>query len=164
MVLTLQLLTIYGILHAVTRNFGSVWKAVGRPDYQMKLGVLRLFCIAALIWPATARWGIEGTAAVVVGVYLFPMLPIDVHLVAKETNASHLEIYREFAYPFVAAATMFGTLWYASGLLSVDPLIEFLLLIPSGAIVYLLTALLLEYQFDWGIEQNLRTIKEGISG
>lgn len=87
MIVTMQILALYGLMHAITRNFGAVWKALGRPDYIAKLGFLRVCCIALLIWPATARWGIEGTALVVVGVYIIPMLPIDVYLAAQIVTA-----------------------------------------------------------------------------
>ena len=162
MVLTLQILTLYGLLHSITRNFGAVWKALGRPDYIAKLGFLRVCLIAILIWPATARWGIEGTALVVVGIYLFPMLPIDVYLAAQIVEARSAQIYVEYLYPFIAASIMFVSLWYAAAAADLPPLVEFVLLIPSGAIIYFAASYLLERQFDWGIEQNLRTIVDGL--
>lgn len=164
MILTMQLLAVYGLLHSITRNFGAVWKAMGRPDYLAKLGVLRVICIAIFIWPATARWGIEGTALVVVGVYLLPMLPIDVYLAARMVEGRSLQLYREYAYPFVAATVMFVSLRYAISLVEVPPLVEFVLLVPAGAIVYFVVAFLLERKFDWGIERNIRMITDGIRG
>lgn len=164
MILTMQLLALYGLLHAITRNFGAVWKALDRPDYVAKTGTLRVACLAVLMWPVTARFGIEGTAMVVVGVYAFPMLPIDVYLAARMVEGRSVQFYREYLYPFVAALTMFGSLRYARGFLEVSPLVELLLLIPAGAVVYFAAAFLLERQFDWGIEQNLRMITDGVLG
>ncbi len=164
MIVAMQLLAVYGLLHAITRNFGAIWKAVGRPDFLVKLGLLRVFCIAILIWPATARWGIEGTALVVVGVYVFPMLPIDVYLASRPVEGRSIQLYREYLYPFIAATTMFVSLRYASGLVDLPPFAEFVLLIPAGAIIYFTVAFVLERQFDWGIEQNLRMIVSGIRG
>lgn len=158
MIVTMQLLALYGLLHAVTRNFGSIWKALDRPDLIAKLGALRVVCIAIFIWPATALWGIEGTALVVVGVYVFPMLPLDVHLVAKLTDLKSIALYREWVYPFTASATMFVSLWYARSMVELTPLVELLLLIPAGAIVYAIVAFALLRRFDWGIEDNLTTI------
>jgi PST family polysaccharide transporter/lipopolysaccharide exporter len=127
-----------------------------------KLSVLRVVLMAVLIWPATARWGIEGTALVVTGVYLFPMLPIDVYLAADIVEGHSLQLYREYLYPFVAAATMYGSLWYARGMAEVAPLVELLVLVPAGAVVYLVVAFALEQRFEWGIEQNLRMIADGV--
>ncbi|EMA59344.1 lipopolysaccharide biosynthesis protein [Halorubrum lipolyticum] len=164
MITAMQILALYGLLHSITRNFGAIWKALDRPDYIVKTGLLRVACIAAFIWPATARWGIEGTALVVVGVYVFPMLPLDVYLSARMVKARQRQLYAEYLYPFVAASVMFGTLWYAAAATELTPLVEFLVLVPSGAVVYFAVAFLLERRFDWGIERNLRMISDGIRG
>lgn len=164
MITAMQLLAMYGLLHAITRNFGAIWKALDRPDYVVKTGLLRVGCIAVLIWPATARWGIEGTALVVVGVYVFPMLPLDVYLSARMVEARQRQLYAEYLYPFIAASVMFLTLWYAAFVTDLTPLVEFLLLVPAGAVVYFAVALLLERQFDWGIERNLQMISDGLRG
>lgn len=164
MITAMQILAMYGLLHAITRNFGAIWKALDRPDFIVKTGMVRVACIAALIWPATARWGIEGTALVVVGVYVFPMLPLDVYLSARMVEARQRQLYAEYLYPFVAALAMFGTLWYVASATDLTPLVEFLVLVPAGAVVYFAVALLLERQFDWGIERNLRMISDGLRG
>jgi len=164
MIVTMQILALYGLLHAITRNFGAVWKALGRPDYIAKLGFLRVGCIALLIWPATARWGIVGTALVVVGVYLFPMLPIDVYLAADIVEGRSMQLYSEFIYPFIAATVMFGSLRYATSVMYLSPLVELTVLVPTGALLYFVVAFLLERQFDWGIERNLRMISDGLRG
>ncbi len=162
-ILTMQLLAMYGLLHAITRNFGSLWKAIGRPDLTTKLGVVRVLSIGALIWPATAMWGIAGTAMTVVGVYLFPMLPLDVYFIARTTEIRIVEVLREFLYPAVAGGTMFGVLWLARSVLSVPPLVEFLLLIPAGVTLYAAVSLLLDRQFDWGMRRNLESILAGVA-
>lgn len=162
MILTMQVLSMFGLMHAITRNFGAVWKSLNRPDLIAKVGTLRIACIAALIWPATARWGFEGTAFVVTGVYLFPMLPVGVYLTSKLTNTPSMAFYMEYLYPCIAATTMFGILWYARGLFELTPLVEFVLLVPSGAVIYVLISGLLEWQFDWGIEQILLMLVRGI--
>jgi len=162
MILTMQVLAMYGLMHSITRNFGAVWKSLDRPDLITKTGIVRIVCIAIFIWPATARWGFEGTAFVVTGVYLVPMLPLDVYLTSKVTETSSIAFYMEYLYPCIAAGTMFGVLWYARGLVELSPLVEFVLLVPSGAIVYVLVSALLEWQFDWGIERILRMIARGV--
>lgn len=163
MITVLQLLALYGLLHSITRNFGSVWKAIGRPDLITKLGLVRVACIAVLIWPATAVWGIEGTALVVTGVYLFPMLPLDVHIISRTTDVTAAEMYREFLLPLAPASAMFATLWVARSLVDVPAAIELVLLIPAGAAIYLLGAYLVDRRFQWGIERNVRSIIGGIT-
>lgn len=158
MIVTMQLLAVYGLLHALTRNFGSIWKAIDRPDITAKVGLIRVLCIATLIWPATARWGIEGTAAVVVGVYIFPMLPLDVYWTAKVTEVEASQVFREYLFPLVPAATMFGVLWYARGLYEISHLVELIVLIPAGAVVYFAVSFFIWRGFDWGIDEDIFSI------
>jgi PST family polysaccharide transporter/lipopolysaccharide exporter len=164
MVLTMQLLAVFGLTHAITGNFSEVWKALDRPEYMMKTSVVRIALLAVVIWPATARWGIEGTALAITGVYLFPTLPYIIYLTATVTDLRSAAIYREYLYPFVASAVMFGVLRYARTRVAVSPLAELLVLVPAGAVIYASVALLLARQFNWGIEKNLRMIARGISG
>jgi PST family polysaccharide transporter/lipopolysaccharide exporter len=62
MILAMQILAGYGLMRAVTKTFGPVWKAIGRPDYVTKLSALRVVLMAALIVPATQQFGIVGAA------------------------------------------------------------------------------------------------------
>lgn len=164
MILTLQILAIYGMVHAITANFGSLWKAVGRPDLMAKTGLLRVICIAIVIWPATARWGIEGTALAVTGVFIFPLLPLEVYLSSVLVEGRSSQIYREYMYPFVAALTMFVTLWYVRLVVDISPVFELLLLVPSGIVMYTISVYFLERAFDWGVNQNIRVIINGLRG
>ncbi|VTT88157.1 Lipopolysaccharide biosynthesis protein WzxC [Halorubrum sp. DM2] len=158
MILPLQLLSVFGLLHGITRHFGGVFNALDRPDYNMKLDTVRIVCLAAVIWPATAQWGVAGTAGAIIGVYLFPMFPLDVYAVSTLTRAHPFEVLYEYVYPAVGSAVMFGVLWYAHGLVDVSPLVELLFTVPIGAVVYTLTVLLLDELFSWGIKRDLRYV------
>lgn len=162
MILTMQILAIYGVVHAVSRNFGQLWKAVGRPDLLVKTGIIRVVCLAIVIWPATALWGIEGTGAAVTAVFIFPMLPIDVYLAAVLVNGRSSQIYKEYIYPLTASFIMFLVLWNARMLLSMPPMIELLALVPSGVLLYGVVVYVLERRFDWGVNQNIRMILNSI--
>jgi len=164
MIVTMQLLALYGLCHAITGNYGEVWKTLDRPDLILKTSGLRVLVFALFILPATARWGIEGTAFVITATYVFPILPLDIYLTAKLTELRSLDLYREYVYPFVGSLTMFGTLWYVRSLLDVTPLVELAILVPAGALVYAAATLLLESQFEWGIVGNLRMIADEIKG
>ncbi|WP_336328789.1 lipopolysaccharide biosynthesis protein [Halovenus sp. HT40] len=159
---TLQILSIYGLLHGITRHVGSVWKTLDRPNYMLYTGTLRVALIAIFILPATTRWGIDGTALTVTAIYIFPMLPIDIYLTTRLTDMRMRPFYMEYLYPFIAAATMFSSLWYARSMIDVSPLVELFVLIPSGAVIYIAVSALLERQFDWGIGQIVRTVAKGM--
>ena len=162
MIVPMQILAFYGLFHAITRNFGELWKSQNRPDLQVKLGLVRIACLAVCIWPATAAWGIEGTALAVTGVYLFPMLPLDVYITANMLETTSARLYHEFGYPLVAAAAMFGSLWYVRSVTEWSSLVELVVLVPAGAAVYTVVSLLLEAQFEWGITQLFGMVVRGI--
>lgn len=164
MVTTMQMLALYGVVVSMAATFGPVWKAIGRPDYLAKLGAFRLLLMGAVIVPATSTYGIEGTAAVVVGLYFFPMLPLDIHLVVKSVESSYSRLLREVSYPTAASAVM-GVVVYAVGL-SFDgpPLVEFVLMVVTGVLVYVAAVGVLETQFGWGLERNFRSIMQVVKG
>ncbi|SFH79171.1 lipopolysaccharide exporter [Halorubrum aquaticum] len=163
MIRVMQLLALYGLFHSITRNFGSVWKALDRPDVIAKLAAVRVACIAALIWPAAARFGIEGVGLVVVGVYAFPMLPLDVYILSKMTEIRPLLFFREWFYPLVGAGVMFVSLRRLRGLMDVTPLVELVVLIPTGIVVYTAAALVLSQVSPWKIENDIRSIAGSLS-
>ena len=164
MIPVLQLLAIYGLLHAATRTYGSLWKAINRPDLMVKLPVIGVCCIALTIWPATARWGIVGTGLSVVGVSLLIVFPINVYVTARLLGISPLLIFKEYIYPLIASIVMLIVLLTGAHLVAIPPVVEWVVMIPVGAVVYFGTAYLLERQFDWGIEENIRTVVKGVAG
>lgn len=163
MIPVFQILAIYGLVHAITRNFGSLWKAIGRPDLTMKLPALGVLLIAIVIWPATAQWGVVGTAFAVVFVSVVVVFPLNVFVTTSMIEAHSLAIYREYAYPCIASLVMFIVLWTSAALLSLPPAVELILLIPAGAVLYVGTAVVLERRFNWGIEDNLRMIAHQVT-
>lgn len=158
MILPLQLLSVFGLIHAITRHFGGVFNALGRPDYNMKIDMIRILCLAAVIWPATARWGFAGTAGAVIAIYIFPTFPLDVYAVSTLVRAHPLEIFHEYAYPAVGSAVMLVSLRYAHGVVDVSPLVELLFTVPTGAVVYGVSVLLLDELSGWGIKRDFRHV------
>jgi PST family polysaccharide transporter/lipopolysaccharide exporter len=158
MITAMQILTIYGLLRAIGKTMGSVWKATGRADIIPKLSALRVVLLALLIYPATAAWGIEGAALVVTGIYVFPMMPIDLYIVSRTIDASITRMCSEFVYPLVASLVMAGGVWDVHSVTQISLILEFFVLVAVGAVLYPAAAHLLETQFDWGISKDLRTI------
>ena len=158
MILAMQILTIYGLLRAIGKTFGAVWKAIDRPDIITKLSALRVVLVAVLIYPATNAWGIEGAAAVVTGVYLFPMMPIDLYIIVDSVNATYRAVFDEVIYPLIASVVMFGGVWYAQTVVNIAYIVDFFILVALGAVLYAGVALVLEKQFDWGIEGLFRQV------
>ena len=158
MILPMQILTIYGLFRALGKTWGPVWKAIGRPDYHTKLSVIRVVCLAAIIYPLTARYGIAGTALAVTSISLVPMIPIDLYLLTNSIDVSYREIAVEITYPLVASGMMSAGLLAFADRVALSPLVEFLALSTLGVALYGVSVLLLELTFDWGIRRNLVVI------
>ncbi|EMA08755.1 lipopolysaccharide biosynthesis protein [Haloarcula marismortui] len=162
MIPVMQILAIFGLLRAVSKTFGPLWKAVGRPDYIMKLSFIRVVLLAIFIWPATEAYGIVGTALVVTGVFIFPMMPMNIYITVKTIDANFKQVFRELFYPLVASGTMAAVCLYTASLLDVRPIIELPVLIILGVVVYTVLVLFLESQFNWGVRQNFETVVSSI--
>ena len=163
MILPMQILTVYGLFRAIGKTWGPVWKALGRPDYHTKLSVIRVVCLAVIVYPLTARYGIVGTAVAVTSVSLVPMLPIELHLLTSSVDVSYREILSEVSYPLVASGAMSAVLLAFADRVALSPLFEFLALSTLGVVLYGVSVLLLELTFDWGIRRNLEAIATNLT-
>jgi PST family polysaccharide transporter/lipopolysaccharide exporter len=162
-VLPLQIFAVYALFHGFARNIGALWKALGVHDLDTKIGVLRVLLIALFIWPATARYGIEGSALVITSVFVLVVIPLNVYLTAKTLSTTNWAIYRTIFYPALASSLMFVVLWGSRLFVELSPLVELLVFVPAGVILYVAATLLIQQQFDWDIEDNLRLILDGVS-
>ena len=160
----MQLIAVYGILVSFAATFGPVWKALGRPDYVTKLGVLRLILMGILVVPAMNAYGVTGMAAVVTGVYLFAIFPLDVHLVVKSVETTHARLLSEITYPLIASALMGAIVLFVRQNIDLAPVFEFAVLVVVGAVSYAAWALLLETRFDWGLERDVRRVMSAVRG
>ena len=157
MVIVMQILALYGTQRAVDKIHGALWKAIGRPDLVTKTALLKVIIIAVCIYPVTVRWGIAGTACLLVAVNAVVTLPLSVFLTATLLETTSRRIVGEMAYPFVAAGAMGAVTWYVGAVLTLPAWVELLVLVPTGVVVYALAVFVLDYGTDWGIESQLRT-------
>ncbi|OYR38232.1 lipopolysaccharide biosynthesis protein [Halorubrum sp. Ib24] len=154
----MQVLAFYGLMRALAKTVGPVWHALGRPDYITKLSALRVALIAVFIYPMTNAYGIVGTALTVTGIFVFPMLPLDMYIMSNSIDMPMREIYYEFVYPMIASVPMGLTVWYLAGISPFSSLVNLLLLIPTGAVIYGALVLALEFATQWTVTDNFEMI------
>ena len=159
----MQVLAFYGLMRALAKTVGPVWHALGRPDYITKLSALRVALIAVFIYPMTDAFGIVGAALTVTGVFLFPMLPLDIYIMSRSIGMPMREMYYEFVYPMVASVPMGLTVWYLSGVSPFSSVVNLVLLIPTGAVIYGALVLLLEFATAWTVTDNFEMIYRKLS-
>jgi PST family polysaccharide transporter/lipopolysaccharide exporter len=163
-VTVLQLLAAYGLMRALGKTMGPLWTALGRPDYVTKISMLRVAILGLLIIPVTNRFGIEGTALLIVGVSLFPILPIDAYLIVDSIEGSYRRFATEILYPLVASTVMFVVVTRVDQLLPLDTgVVEFGILVSVGALVYVAVVGVFALNFRWTVTENLRSVVDAIA-
>jgi PST family polysaccharide transporter/lipopolysaccharide exporter len=158
MILPMQILCIYGLVRSLGRTFGPLWNAVGRPDILTKMSSVNVILLAVFIYPVTDAFGLAGTAALIVGINLFVVIPIDIVIIVRMLETDYYSIARQLVYPLVASAVMAAGTLAVTPALDIAPVIEFFVLIVVGAVLYVVTAALFEVSTGWGIGNDLRTI------
>jgi len=158
----MQILAVHGAMRSFGATFGPLFEAVGRPDYSTKLQALNLVILAALIYPLTARWGIDGTALAVLGVSV--IVPVPVYLVLKVVDGSLVRFLRTLVVPLAGSVVMGLAVVLADRSLETGvPAAEFVALVLVGVGVYAAVVLAAERWFGYGIFALLRTMRESIS-
>jgi O-antigen/teichoic acid export membrane protein len=161
---TMQLLTAYGAVSALTVAFDQLWKAIGRPGLVTKVSGFRLLLLAGGIYPLAVQFGIEGVAAAIVGVNLVAV-PLGTFISARLIGFSYRAFGRELAYPAAASLAM-GAVVLAVRQAFQPALrgLELVVLVACGVVVYLLATALLDGVFGWGIGRNVRTLVDAVRG
>ena len=166
MVLPMQVLTVYGLLRSLRTPAAPLFKALGRPDFLTKLQVVTLVVLAVAIYPLTVTLdlGLTGASIAVVlsGVaYLPPAAYVTMGLI-DERLRTLLVIP---TYPAVASLVM-GVAAYGAGQVTAGavgiPAVTFAASTLVGVAVYPTVLYVLEWRFDFGLNDLLRQVRQGI--
>lgn len=137
----LRILSLFGIVRAITGVGGSVILAVAKPHLVTYMTSIQLFLMVILIYPFSARWGLVGVSGVVFLVSLIS-LPAQ-YLIIKQVKVSWGKWLRVLSSPLMAAVLMALSLLIIKSFFGVNSLVNFFLLIFVGGIVYLGSLILL---------------------
>jgi PST family polysaccharide transporter/lipopolysaccharide exporter len=165
MVGALQVLSVYGICLSLAASFGPVWLALGRPDLGAKIGAFRVVVMAALIYPATMRYGYAGTGGAVATAYLFGALPADLYFGRALVDLRIRRFLAELVYPVAAAGSMGAVVWVARESLTVgSTLLELVVLVALGVVVYAAIVVVFVRGLGWELEGNVRGVADALGG
>jgi len=161
MVLPLQVLAIYGLVRALRSTTVPLFRAMGRPEYETYTRVLKLLVILLVIYPLTIELDLVGTAlailasACVVG-------PIAGYLAVRVTEGTLRQLIERLGYPAVGSIAM-GVCVIALGetVSFGSALLELLISVTVGVVIYGAVMLGLEYRFECGLWRLVRTIQRG---
>lgn len=159
MISMMQVLALWGAMRSIDGSFGSVYKAVGRPDLEVKLLALRVTLAGLLVYPAANQFGVVGVASVLVLQNIISQ-PVGVYLTLSVVEGEFQEFIQIIAFP------AFGSILMALSVFSIDwflfketGIAQLIFLIMSGIIVYCLIMIgiedLTEHEFVT-IYKNIR--------
>jgi len=158
----MQVLAISGGLRAFAANSGSVFKAVGRPDHDVRLQALKTVTIALTIYPAAEYFGVLGVAFVILGSALI-MQPLLIYILLPLVEGEFWELAEYLFYPMFASLVM---ALIVSGLdrylLSTTGILELIFLIISGAITYIILMYIIERIVGYEFFQLYHSIRQAI--
>lgn len=162
MIPLMQILAIWGGQRALGANVGAVFKAVGRPDYDVKLQAINVALIAIFIYPVSESFGIIGLASLLVAVALIKQ-PIGFYIVLQLIDSQPQRFINILTFPLCASTTM-GLL-----VISIDKLIfpttgivELIILVFTGIVSYSALLLASDHILDYKVIDLYKEIKHSI--
>ncbi|MBN2043999.1 MAG: lipopolysaccharide biosynthesis protein [Anaerolineales bacterium] len=139
-ILPLRILIIYAIRYSIGAPTGQVFKAIGKPDINFKLGLVIVPFYLLAIWTGS-RFGIAGVALGVTVVRTFFGV-VNLYLVARNIDSKLLDLIRPMASPFFAAMIMgfsvFGLKIVLERLIELDSLTQLIGLVSFGGLIFLI--------------------------
>lgn len=130
----LRILSLFGIIRAITGVGGSVILAVGKPQLIAYVTSIQLAIMVGLIYPFSMRWNITGVSLVVFLVSLIS-LPAQ-YLIIKQVELGWGKWLRTLSAPVVASVLMALVLMITKYFLGPASLASLLLLILLGMAIY----------------------------
>lgn len=155
MIPVLQILVFRGLILSIHATFGSVFRAVGKPNITVFLQLLRLLFLAILLYPMILHWQIRGAALALV-ITVLATQPFGYYMVVRILRCSFLSMIRVIWIPLTATIGMVTTLYGIRQWICPDRYNFWTLggLGLAGVSVYLLTVL----TFEWAGFCHIRPI------
>lgn len=157
MVSAMQVLVFAGLIRSIMATTGPIFHAVGKPRIDTKWQMIRLFVMAALIYPLTIKWGILG-ASIVVVLSIFVSNIGFCFKAIKITKCGVKNFVSTMIFPLVGTVI---AILFILGLKTITDIgiWEFIVFTCVGALVYLIMIYLSDKFFNYRMQM---LIKESI--
>jgi len=161
MVPAMQVLVFAGLFRSIAATTGPIFYAVGKPKIETKWQIVRLFVIAALIYPCTIKWGILG-ASIVVFLSIFVSNIGFSFKAIKITRCGIKNFSKPIALPLINGIIMIISIFALKVSINTSGFLGFLSLVGIGVLISLgITYLFdryLNYRMQLLIKQSLSSI------
>lgn len=162
MILPMQVLAVFGLLHSLTSGAFPLFRAVGRPELETKLQTLKFVALLVAIYPLTNALGLAGTSLAVVCSSAIAA-PVAAVLSVRIIDGRLRDLLGILAYPLVGSLVMGVCVVALRRSLSLPAYVEFPLLVGAGVVVYAAVMLALERQFGYGLGPLLTMVRDAMA-
>lgn len=157
MVPAIKILALAGALGSISATTRPIFHGIGKPKVDTTWQIIRLFFLAAVIYPLTIKWGISGAAfAVLISTSIsaigFSFMAIRV----MKCNVG--SFYKMTVPPLLNTAVMIFTIMIIKTGFDYINLWHFLVLIGVGITAYLFVTYLFEKLINFGIAKIMKEI------
>ena len=162
MIPTMRVLVFAGLVRSIAATTGPIFHAVGKPKIDTKWQIVRLFVLAALIYPFTIKWGILG-ASIVVFLSIFVSNIGFCFKAIKITKCGTKDFANTMLSSLVGSAI---AVLVVSGLRSMmDTWIwEFIIFTCVGVLTYLIIIYLSDKFFNYGMQALIKESIQSLRG
>jgi O-antigen/teichoic acid export membrane protein len=150
MVPAMQVLVLAGLARSIAATPGKIFYAIGKPEIDTKLQIVRLSVLAALIYPFTIKWGILGTSIVV----FFSIFVSNVgfsFMALKVTKCKIEEFGKMIIFPLISGIIMVLSILLLKTCVNIVASWWFLLFATVGVLTYFGTIYLLDKFLNYGM-------------
>lgn len=137
MIPAFTILLLWGLIRSILATTGPLFRGVGRPGLATRIQFFQLVILAAIIYPATSRFGIEGAAWATVVAAVIP----DIFAIVQATRVSTApasKVAKAILFPGLHSIVMLVVLWAVRDISGIDSGIWLLVWAPIlGSLSYL---------------------------
>lgn len=162
MIPLMQALAIWGGIRSFGANGGGVFKAVGRPDIPTKLQAVKVLVIAVSIYPAAEYFGVIGVVYAIIASSFF-VLPPRIYILLSIIQSNFVTLLKHIVPPFISSTTMcVAVLTVDRVILSGTGILQLILLIMIGIMIYTLFILIIESKTEYNLQSIYNTIQNSV--
>ena len=150
MVPAMQVLVFAGLVRSIAATPGKIFHAIGKPEIDTKLQIVRLSVLAVLIYPFTIKWEILGTSIVVF--FSIFVSSIGFSFMALKITKCKIEEYgKMIIFPLISGIIMVLSILLLKTCVNIATSWWFLLFATVGVLTYFGTVYLLDRFLNYGM-------------
>lgn len=162
MVPAMQVLVFAGLVRSIAATSGYIFYAVGKPKIDTRWQIVRLFVLAALIYPFTNKWGILG-ASIVVLLSIFVSNIGFCFKAIKITKCGVKNFAKIIIFPLISGTVMILLILGVKAIIGTG-IWEFITFASAGILIYFIMIYLSDKLFNYKMEALIKESLQSFGG